>query len=152
MKMRFPCRAPEKIVLSAALATSFATATAMATERQAVNNDMDVKVSGSLIAGAIWTAENANPDYIFRRNAQVVGKSDLSMYNPKGGRNGDDGRLNYTGKELASTPVILNAKLEARFRNYKAVVAGKAWYDHHQLHHDVPFGSLANGYQANVPL
>nr|WP_197468616.1 DUF1302 family protein [Alcanivorax sp. HI0083] len=113
---------------------------------------MDVKVSGSLIAGAIWTAENANPDYIFRRNAQVVGKSDLSMYNPKGGRNGDDGRLNYTGKELASTPVILNAKLEARFRNYKAVVAGKAWYDHHQLHHDVPFGSLANGYQANVPL
>ncbi|MBY5929601.1 DUF1302 domain-containing protein [Halomonas sp. DP8Y7-3] len=113
--------------------------------------EIHAKLSGSLSVGAIWRAESSDQDFLFQGNAEAADPG-ASGYNPTGARNIDDGRANYADRELASTPVILATQLDLDYRNVGARIAGKAWYDIHQEHHSVPFGSLANGYERNEPL
>ncbi|ALM54003.1 hypothetical protein AR456_18275 [Halomonas huangheensis] len=113
--------------------------------------EVDATLSGSLTAGAIWSAESADSDRLFQGNAEAAGLKG-SGYNPEGGRNNDDARGNYSERELASTPIIFTTQLDLSYRNVGARIAGKAWYDAFQEHHEVPFGSLANGYASNEPL
>lgn len=113
--------------------------------------EVEATLSGSLSAGAIWSSESADKGYVFQGNADAAGLNG-SGYNPIGGRNNDDGRANYADRELTSTPIIFTTQLDLEYRNVGARIAGKAWYDLYQEHHEVPFGSLANGYASNEPL
>ncbi|MAR73046.1 MULTISPECIES: DUF1302 family protein [unclassified Halomonas] len=113
--------------------------------------ELRAELSGSLSIGSIWRAESSDQDFLFQGNAEAADPG-ASGYNPTGARNIDDGRANYADRELTSMPVILTTQLDLEYRNLGARIAGKAWYDVHQEHHSVPFGSLANGYDRNEPL
>lgn len=126
-----------------------ATAPASALDMQ--YGEVEAKLSGSLSAGAIWSAESADNTRLFQGNADAAGV-DGSNYNRFGGRSSDDARANYSERELTSTPIIFTSQLDLSYRNVGARVAGKAWYDAYQENHEVPFGSLANGYDQNEPL
>jgi len=110
-----------------------------------------VTFSGSLAAGAIWSAESAGRDDLFQGNAATADPG-ASGYNPAGGRDIDDGRANYSERELTSTPIIFTTQFDLEYRNFGARIAGKAWCDAYQERHEVPFGSLTNGYERNEPL
>lgn len=108
--------------------------------------------SGALNAGAIFLTESADSAYMFQGNLEAAGVSDSNHANPSGARNADDGRINYRNRGLAATPLTLDGRLELSYGNLSAVVAGKAWYDYFQTHHDVRLGNTAGGYQADSPL
>ncbi|WP_271410946.1 DUF1302 domain-containing protein [Pseudomonas sp. Q1-7] len=113
--------------------------------------ELSGRYNGSISAGALWGAEEPRRDFIYQGNADAIGLS--GNFNPAGGRNGDDGRLNFHKKQrVVSSPITALAEMELNWRNYGAFVRGKAWYDYTLNNEEVDFGHSANGYQANSKL
>lgn len=110
------------------------------------------RANGSLSVGAIWNAEKPDSDSIFQGNADSIGYGSPGQFNPKGGRTGDDGRLNFRKRNLVSSPVTLLGEMELNWRNYGAFVRGKAWYDYTLSNREVDFGHSSNGYQPDRKL
>lgn len=110
------------------------------------------RANGSVTAGAIWNAEKPNSNYIYQPNADSIGYGRSKEFNPNGGRNSDDGRLNFRKRSLVSSPVTLMGEVELKYKNYGAFFRGKAWYDHTLSNREVDFGHSANGYRPNSKL
>ncbi|WP_257011892.1 DUF1302 domain-containing protein [Pseudomonas alkylphenolica] len=111
------------------------------------------RYNGSLSAGAIWSAERPNNDYIFQGNADSIGYGSAGQFNPSGAKTIDDSRLNYhKRREVVSSPVTLLGEVELKWQNYGAFVRGKAWYDYSLSNDSVDYGHSANGYTPNSKL
>ncbi|KRG70654.1 hypothetical protein ABB29_06245 [Pseudoxanthomonas dokdonensis] len=136
-----------RLALAIALVTTVPAAQAVDFEW----GDVQGSLTGSLGVGGIWTTEQASPDLIFRGNALAAGR-DGQGYNPFGGRNIDDGRLNYQDAGLASAPIFGLARLDLKQGNFDLRIGIRAWSDQYQKNHRVPFGNLGNGYAGNQPL
>ncbi len=110
------------------------------------------RANGSLSAGTIWSAEKPDGNFIFQGNADSIGYGAPGQFNPNGGRNGDDGRLNFRKRNVVSSPVTLLGEMELNWRNYGAFIRGKAWYDYTLNNREVDFGHSSNGYQPDSKL
>ncbi|MGP5868203.1 DUF1302 domain-containing protein [Pseudomonas aeruginosa] len=110
------------------------------------------RTSGSVSVGAIWSAENPDSNSIFQGNANSIGRGSADQFNPRGGRNSDDSRLNFRKGDLVSSPITVLGEVEFNYKNYGAFFRGKAWYDYTLNNHKVDFGHSSNGYQQNSTL
>ncbi|ROL89744.1 DUF1302 domain-containing protein [Pseudomonas chlororaphis] len=110
------------------------------------------RYNGSLSMGAVWSAEKPDASGIFQGNANAIGYGSPGQFNPRSGRTGDDGRLNFRKRNLVSSPVTLMGEMELKWQNYGAFIRGKAWYDYTLSNREVDFGHSANGYRANSRL
>lgn len=110
------------------------------------------RANGSISLGAIWNAEKPNNDSIFQGNADSIGYGSAGQFNPRGGRTGDDGRLNFRRRNLVSSAATLLGEVEFNYKNYGAFFRGKAWYDYTLSNREVDFGHSVNGYQSNSKL
>ena len=106
------------------------------------------KITGGISYGLGVRTGNRDSSLAFGPNAATIGWPISSVL----GRNGDDGNLNYDRGDVFShvfkgfTNVsITNGTVDANFRV-------QAWNDLNLSRHDVPFGSIPNGYVANTPL
>lgn len=115
--------------------------------------ELSGRYNGSLSAGAIWSAERPNNDYIFQGDADSIGYGSAGQFNPSGAKTIDDARLNYRKRgELVSSPITLLGEMEMNWRNYGAFIRGKAWYDYSLDNEKVDYGHSANGYRQNSKL
>ncbi|MFG0723385.1 DUF1302 domain-containing protein [Pseudomonas sp. GLN_6] len=114
--------------------------------------DVSGRYNGSVSAGALWSAENADGNYINRANAASIGYGSAAKLNPGGARTIDDSRLNFKKNDLVSAPITLLGEVELNWRNYGAFVRGKAWYDYSLSNNKVDYGHSANGYQHDSKL
>lgn len=110
------------------------------------------RANGSVSVGAILSAEKPDSAYVYQRNANSIGYGAPGQFNPSGGRNLDDGRLNFRKRNLVSSPVTLLGEVEFKYQNYGAFLRAKAWYDYTLNNREVDFGHSANGYQPNSKL
>ena len=110
------------------------------------------RYNGSVSVGALWSAENADGNYINRANAASIGYGSAAKLNPSGARTIDDSRLNFKKNDLVSAPITLLGEVELNWRNYGAFVRGKAWYDYSLSNNKVDYGHSANGYQHDSKL
>lgn len=146
-----PC--PTRPWLGTALRTLTPLACAISLQAPAAEfqwGEVSGRANGSLSVGAIWNAEKPDSNAIFQGNADSIGYG--GQFNPKGGRTGDDGRLNFRKRNLVSSPVTLLGEMELNWRNYGAFVRGKAWYDYTLSNREVDFGHSSNGYQPDSKL
>lgn len=110
------------------------------------------RTNGSISVGGIWNADKPSSSGIFQGNANSIGYGSAGEFNPAGGRNQDDGRLNFRKRNLVSSPVTLLGEMELNWRNYGAFIRAKAWYDYTLSNKEVDFGHSANGYKPNSKL
>lgn len=110
------------------------------------------RTSGSISIGGIWNAEKPSSSGIFQGNANSIGYGSAGEFNPAGGRNQDDGRLNFRKRNLVSSPITLLGEMELNWQNYGAFIRGKAWYDSTLSNREVDFGHSSNGYKPNSKL
>ena len=108
------------------------------------------RANGSINVGGIWNAEDRNKNWAYQGNATAAGAG--NGWNPSGGRNNDDGRLNFRKRGLVSSPITLLGEAEFSYKNYGAFLRGKAWYDYTLDNKNVDFGHSSNGYSANSKL
>jgi len=103
---------------------------------------------GAVTLGQSRRASDRNPDVLNRLNAATVGTPGTAT----GGRNQDDGNLNFEDGDAFSS--VLKAYGQARWRRggYALQLSAKAWYDH-TLEQSLPrWGNLANGLRSDRPL
>lgn len=110
--------------------------------------DVDVKVKGAVTFGTTFRADTRNAETTNRANAAVLGVSGDSP----GGRNSDDGNLNFERGDRVSTVLKGFADAEFKYRNLGALVRAKAWHDYELMDGDRPWGNLPNGLTPNQPL
>jgi hypothetical protein len=60
-------------------------------------------------AGAVWTAETPDPDFIFQGNDDAIDYGKPDQFNPAGARMGDDGRLNFGEAGQLATGDLIRA-------------------------------------------
>lgn len=136
------------------LAGTVLTPLALAVSQQAFAGEFDLgevsgRYNGSLSIGTLWSAEDADGNYINQRDAASIGRTGS---NPSGARTLDDGRLNYRKHDIVSSPITLLGEVELNWQNYGAFVRGKAWYDYSLSNYKVDYGHSANGYQHDSKL
>jgi len=107
-----------------------------------------LSTKATLTFGQAVRDSERNPEVLNRLNAlavQTVGTS-------AGGRNQDDGNLNFDKGDPVST--VLKAYGEARlaYAPFTLVLAGKAWHDYTLEDKSLPWGNLANGLRSDRPL
>lgn len=110
--------------------------------------DGSVTVTGALTAGSIMRTSDRSASLIPSANAAVVGQTGAAP----GGRNSDDGDLDYKRYDLVSSVLKASAALEWKQGDYGAVARGMAWYDYTLENTDRPFGNIPDRYATNVPL
>lgn len=87
--------------------------------------------------GTSIRANNADKDLIMRGNGGNAGSSH------------DDGNLNFDKGDTFSTQAKVVGELGLKKDEFGAFFRVKGWYDYQLEEKGVPFGSSANGYQAN---
>lgn len=104
--------------------------------------------SGTVTLGQTVRDSARSPELLSRLNARAIGTSGTAG----GGRNQDDGNLNFDRGDPVST--VLKAFVEARYdaAPYAWVVSGKAWYDYTLKDQDLPWGNIVNGLRSDRPL
>lgn len=95
---------------------------------------------------------NSSPDPIMvnSANAATVGLSG----NTSGGtaRNNDDGNLNFKRGDQTSAVVKALFETSLKGERFEGLLKAKAWYDHTQSEHGMPYGNVMNGYTAGSTL
>lgn len=104
--------------------------------------------SGLLTLGQAVRDSERNPELLSRLNAQAIGASGTAS----GGRNQDDGNLNFERGDPVST--VVKALIQVRWNAapWAVVASGKAWYDHTLETRHLPWGNLPNGLRNDRPL
>jgi hypothetical protein len=108
---------------------------------------IDTKVSGRVVAGAVWRTEANDPVLMTSLNAAALG---LTGY--AGGGNADDGNLNYRKGDTASAALKAYLDFSAREGGFAALARVKAWRDFGLLNDGRPWGNSSSGYAAGEPL
>ena len=99
-----------------------------------------LRLTGALGYGAMWRTESPNPALVFDSNAQLLGLTGNTL----GGKNGDDGDLNFGKGDLISMPVKGYLTLDYQRGSYGVLVSAKTWYDIKLDHFKAPWGNVQN--------
>lgn len=99
--------------------------------------DAQLTLKGAVNAGSVW--REGEP-----MHSLTDAKNVMNTLN--------DGDLNYKRGDTISRAVDTYLQGNLEFHNLGLFVSTKAWYDDALMHHDVPHGSVANGYQSGKPL
>lgn len=110
--------------------------------------DARLSYGATLTLGQSRRDSDRNPEVINRINAQAVGATGLAT----GGRNQDDGNLNFGDGDPFSTVLKLHAQGRLERGAFALVLSGKAWYDDTLENKAMPWGNLANGLRGDRPL
>ena len=110
--------------------------------------DIDIFVSGTVTVGTEIRTTGVNPLTVGGANAKLLG---VTSFNP-GGRNGDDGELNWAKGKVVSTVAKGFLAIDANLNGFGAFVRPKVWYDATLANAGVPWGNLPGGYLTGRPL
>jgi hypothetical protein len=105
-------------------------------------------VKGNVTVGTVVRADGREAELLPAANAALVGATGIAP----GGKNQDDGNLNFDRGDAVST--ALKAMLELHYKQGDWGVLGRvhAWHDFALKDGDRPFGNLPNGLTAEQPL
>lgn len=105
-------------------------------------------VKGGVYIGTVTRTDDRNPELIPAANASLISTPGAGV----GGKNQDDGNLNFSRGDTVST--ALNGRLELQYANgnFGINTSFKAWTDLSLKDTDRPWGNIPNGYTANAPL
>lgn len=110
--------------------------------------EVDFVFSGAASFGSSIRTERQHPTLIPRIDGAQVGVPGIM----NGGKNQDDGNLNFNRGKPVSTVLKTMLSLDAKYQNVGFFVSGYAWTDLTLSNVNVPWGSSVNGYAANRPL
>ena len=105
-------------------------------------------VNGSVFVGTVIRTDDRDTALLPNVNSSTLGIHGTAL----GGRNRDDGDLNFRRGDAVSTVVKGYLSLDYKWRNYGAVVSGKAWYDYALADQGHPWGNVQNRFAAGEPL
>lgn len=103
---------------------------------------------GTLTLGQMLRDSPRNAELLNRLNAAALGVAGSAS----GGRNQDDGNLNFEPGDAVSTVLKLMAEARLEFAPFTLLVSGKAWHDFTLGHENMPWGNLPNGLRSDRPL
>jgi hypothetical protein len=104
--------------------------------------DVQVTVSGAATAGTAIRTEQPNPAIVPLSNAAAVGLFGAAM----GGRNQDDGNLNFRRGDAVATVAKGMVQVEAKVGDYGVFVRGMGWRDFALADDAHPWGNLPNNF------
>ncbi len=133
---------------SAVVAVALALAAGAAADETWNAGEGTVTATGTFTMGSMMRMSDRSAALIPSTNGAVVGQTGTAP----GGRNSDDGDLNFDPHDLVSTPLHLSAGLEWKQGESGAVARAMAWYDDSLENADRPFGNIPNGYTTGTPL
>lgn len=107
-----------------------------------------LNVKGNVVLGTVQRADGRAPELLPAANAALVGATGTAP----GGKNQDDGNLNFDRGDAVST--TLKGLLELDYKKDSWGVFGRAmaWHDFTLKDSSVPFGSVPNNFAANQSL
>ncbi|MEQ1516515.1 MAG: DUF1302 family protein, partial [Usitatibacteraceae bacterium] len=103
---------------------------------------------GSVYFGGVIRADKRDPELIASANALLVGAASTNI----GGKNQDDGNLNYARNDVVSETLKGYLDLEYKRNDFGIVLRGKAWTDFKLKNGNVPWGNVPNGFVADRTL
>jgi hypothetical protein len=133
--------------ISIAIAGCLISASAVA-QSESSSSNIKTKISGQISFGTSERMENPSAELVNAANAGVVGVTGSAP----GGRNIDDGNLNYKKGDTVSSVLKGVVNLEIQSGDYRAYFSVRAWQDREMEKGVVPWGSTSNRYAANTPL
>lgn len=107
-----------------------------------------LKVDGSMFVGTAIRTDRQDPALLSNVNSSLLGIDGTAI----GGRNHDDGNLNFNRGDPVATVAKGYLTLGYTWRNYGALASAKAWYDYALADSGRPWGNVPNGYSAGEPL
>ncbi len=107
-----------------------------------------LRATGNLTFGWMGRTEAQDPAFLFNPNAVLVGLQGTAV----GGRNLDDGNLNFDEGDTVSMVVKGYLTLDYRRGNYGILASGMAWYDFGLTGLDAPWGNIPNNLTAGARL
>jgi hypothetical protein len=110
--------------------------------------DVHVTVGGVIATGTAIRTEKPEPLLVPQANGAALGLVGI----PLGGRNQDDGNLNYRRGDAVSTVTKGLIEVDAKVAGYGAFVRAMAWRDFVLADSDRPWGNLPNNYTPGIPL
>ncbi|CAB1367618.1 DUF1302 domain-containing protein [Denitratisoma oestradiolicum] len=110
--------------------------------------DVAATVHGAVTLGTSLRTESRDPGLLQAGNGGLVGTDGTAA----GGRNSDDGDLNFARGERISTALKAVGSIELKQDNLGLMLRAKAWHDFTLGEADAPFGNAPNGYRAGQPL
>ena len=110
--------------------------------------EIDVSLRGVVGAGTAFRTEDTDPALVSRVNAAAAGVVGTAA----GGRNQDDGNLNFRRGDAVSTVAKAFVDLEAKYQNLGLQVSALAWHDFVLTDGKRPWGNLPNNLTPFVPL
>lgn len=115
---------------------------------ESTGDELSVKFRGSVTFGSAWRDSDRDPELLNARNAAAIGVIGTAS----GGRNQDDGNLNFGKGDPIST--VLKAYVEStiEYRNLKAHISAKTWHDYTLSSALRPWGNSPNGFRSDIPL
>lgn len=108
---------------------------------------VDVKFNGKIVFGEVVRTQNRDPGLLTGLNAAAIGLAGKGS-----GGNADDGNTNYAQWDAASRAIKGLFELSVAEGALAATVRIKAWQDIGLRKDPRPWGNVANGYAANMPL
>lgn len=110
--------------------------------------DAKVSAKATITFGTAYRTEERDPGLLPAQNATAVFGLPATAV---GGRNSDDGNLNYAKGDRVYSVLKGVGDIEVKHGNWGALVRAKAWKDY-AMDADRPWGNIPNGYVANAPL
>lgn len=104
--------------------------------------------TGSIFLGTVLRTDERDAELLPAPNAALVGATGTAV----GGKNQDDGNLNFSKGSSVSRAVKAWLELSYRRDGFGAVGQFKAWHDMALSRGERPLGNLPNGYAAGTPL
>jgi hypothetical protein len=103
--------------------------------------DGTLKLVSTVTYGAMWRTQAQDTALLFNPNAQLRGLTGTQI----GGKNGDDGNLNFDQGDIVSMPVKGYFTLDYHRGGFGLLASAKAWYDLKLADYHAPWGNLPNG-------
>lgn len=110
--------------------------------------DVAATVHGAVTLGTSLRTKSRDPGLLQPGNGGLVGTDGTAA----GGRNSDDGDLNFARGERISTVLKAVGSIEFKQDNLGLMLRAKAWHDFTLGEADAPFGNAPNRYRAGQPL
>ena len=110
--------------------------------------DVHMTIGGTVATGTVIRTEKPDPLLVPQANGAALGLVGI----PLGGRNTDDGNLNYRRGDGVSTVTKGMIEVDAKVADFGAFVRAIAWRDYVLADGDRPWGNLPNNYTPGIPL
>ncbi len=110
--------------------------------------DVHMTIGGTVATGTVIRTEKPDPLLVPQANGAALGLVGI----PLGGRNTDDGNLNYRRGDGVSTVTKGMIEVDAKVADFGAFVRAIAWRDFVLADGARPWGNLPNNYTPGIPL